>query len=79
MASSSSTRSWRQAPPTPSLHATTATLRSTTCAEHFEGHYHTVHLWTIICLSMGILGPNERTYLGEDLAELLMPEVKEEE
>jgi Fe-S oxidoreductase len=48
-------------------------------SEHFEGHYHTVHLWTLICLSMGILGPNERTYLGEDLAELLMPETKEAE
>jgi len=28
---------------------------------------------------MGILGPNERTYLGEDLAELRMQEVKEAE
>jgi hypothetical protein len=28
---------------------------------------------------MGILGPNERTYLGEDLAELFMPETKEAE
>jgi Fe-S oxidoreductase len=48
-------------------------------SEHFKGGYHTVHLWTLICLSMGILGPNERAYLGEDLADLLMPEVKEEE
>jgi Fe-S oxidoreductase len=48
-------------------------------SEHYEGGYHTVHLWTLICLSMGILGPNERAYLGEELAELLMPEVKEEE
>ena len=39
-------------------------------AEHFEGPYHTVHLWTIICLSLGILGENEREYLGPDLAEL---------
>jgi len=37
---------------------------------HFhEAGYHTVHLWTMICLSMGILGENERTYLGPDLAE----------
>jgi Fe-S oxidoreductase len=36
---------------------------------HFNGKYHTVHLWTIICLAMGILGENERIYLGEDLAE----------
>ncbi|EMS81429.1 oxidoreductase, selenocysteine-containing [Desulfotignum phosphitoxidans DSM 13687] len=33
------------------------------------GDYYTVHLWTLICLSMGILGENERTYLGPDLAE----------
>lgn len=38
--------------------------------EHFEGKYHTLHLWTVICLAMGILGENERTYLGPDLAEL---------
>ena len=36
---------------------------------HYGGSYHTVHLWTIICLAMGILGENERTYLGPDLAE----------
>ena len=48
-------------------------------SEHYEGGYHTVHLWTLICLAMGILGPNERTYLGEDLAELRMQEVKEAE
>lgn len=35
--------------------------------EHFEGGYHTVHLWTLLCLSLGILGPNERSYLGDDL------------
>jgi hypothetical protein len=35
-----------------------------------------VHLWTMICLSLGILGPNERTYLGEDLkkVQLFHPE-----
>lgn len=36
-------------------------------SEHFEGGYQTVHLWTLIALSMGILGPNEREYLGDDL------------
>jgi Fe-S oxidoreductase len=36
--------------------------------EHFGGHYHTLHLWTLICLSMGTLGENERVYLGPDLA-----------
>ncbi|MFY9943163.1 MAG: oxidoreductase, partial [Desulfobacterales bacterium] len=39
-------------------------------SEHFEAAYHTVHLWTLICLSLGILGPNEREYLGEDLKEV---------
>ena len=39
-------------------------------AEHFEGKYHTVHLWTLICLSLGILGENKREYLGPDLAEV---------
>ncbi len=27
-------------------------------SEHYKGGYHTVHLWTLICLAMGILGPN---------------------
>lgn len=46
--------------------------------DHYEGGYHTVHLWTIICLSMGILGPNERVYLGDDLKDVLVfhPESK---
>ena len=39
-------------------------------AEHNKGPYHTVHLWTIICLALGILGENERVYLGPDLAEV---------
>ncbi len=42
-------------------------------AEHNGGHYHTVHLWTLICLSLGILGENERVYLGPDLAEVGLP------
>jgi Fe-S oxidoreductase len=29
--------------------------------------YHVIHYWTIICLAMGILGENERVYLGPDL------------
>jgi len=37
--------------------------------EHYDGNYHTTHLWTIICLSLGILGENEREYLGSDLSE----------
>ena len=35
---------------------------------HFDGHYHVVHYWTLICLSLGILGENERKYLGPELA-----------
>jgi Fe-S oxidoreductase len=39
-------------------------------SEHYGGGYPVVHLWTLICLSLGVLGPNERTYLGEDLREV---------
>ena len=39
-------------------------------SEHFKGGWHTVHLWTIICLAMGCLGENERAYLGPELAEV---------
>jgi Fe-S oxidoreductase len=37
---------------------------------HFGGSYGTVHVWTLICLSLGILGPNERAYLGDDLKDV---------
>jgi len=37
-------------------------------SEHSGKHFPVVHLWTLICLSMGCLGENERSYLGEDLA-----------
>lgn len=39
-------------------------------SDHYHGGWHTVHLWTIICLAMGILGENERVYLGPDLAKV---------
>ena len=39
-------------------------------AEHHGAHHHTVHLWTLICLSLGILGEAERTYLGPDLMDV---------
>jgi Fe-S oxidoreductase len=39
-------------------------------SEHYEGHYGVVHLWTLLCLSLGILGPNEREYLEDDLKEV---------
>ncbi len=37
---------------------------------HYQGGYHVIHFWTLICLSLGILGENERTYLGDDLLAL---------
>jgi len=43
-------------------------------SEHFGGGFPVVHLWTLICLSMGVLGENEREYLGEDLAEVNLPD-----
>lgn len=38
--------------------------------EYYESGYHAVHLWTLICLSMGMLGENEREYLGDELKEV---------
>ncbi len=35
--------------------------------EYYSGSYYTIHIWTIICLSIGILGDNEREYLGPNL------------
>ncbi|MDV7145440.1 (Fe-S)-binding protein [Tropicimonas sp. TH_r6] len=42
--------------------------------DHFGGAYTVTHLWTLICLSLGILGPDERKYLGPDLADINLPE-----
>jgi Fe-S oxidoreductase len=39
-------------------------------AAHYKADYHTIHLWTLICLSLGILGKNEREYLGPDLMDV---------
>ncbi len=36
----------------------------------FGGNYHVVHYWTLICLSLGVLGENEREYLGPDLKDV---------
>ncbi|PLY14270.1 MAG: oxidoreductase [Sedimenticola sp.] len=38
--------------------------------EFFGGHYRVIHFWTLICLSLGILGENERKYLGPELADI---------
>ncbi len=42
--------------------------------EFNERPFRAVHLWTILALAMGILGPKEREYLGPDLAEVNMPD-----
>lgn len=42
-------------------------------ADHFGGTYHVTHLWSIIALSLGVLGENEREYLGDDLKEVWLP------
>jgi len=39
-------------------------------SEHYEGHYPVVHFWTLLALSLGVLGPNEREYLNDDLKEV---------
>jgi Fe-S oxidoreductase len=42
--------------------------------EHYAGgRYRSVHLWTIIALSLGILAESERAYLGDDLKEVNLP------
>ena len=38
--------------------------------ERYNGNYHTIHLWTLICLALSVLGENEREYLGPDLQEV---------
>jgi Fe-S oxidoreductase len=43
-------------------------------AEHYQCGYHTIHLWTLLALSLGVLGENERTYLGDDLQDVNLPE-----
>jgi Fe-S oxidoreductase len=37
---------------------------------HYGGRYHVVHLWTIICLALGVLADTERAYLGPNLADV---------
>jgi len=42
--------------------------------EHYAvGAYRTLHLWTLIALSLGILAENERAYLGPDLIDVNLP------
>jgi len=43
-------------------------------SDHYDDvHYHTIHLWTLIALAMGVLAESERKYLGDDLAEVNLP------
>ena len=58
-ASSRSSRSWPPVPPTAITPCHNCHAQIHDLSEHYEGGYHTVHLWTLICLAMGILGPNE--------------------
>ena len=37
-------------------------------SRYYQARFKALHLWTILCLSMGVLGENERKYLGDDLA-----------
>ena len=46
--------------------------------EHFDGGYYSVHLWTLIGLSLGILSEDEREYLCPELKEVNVLELKEE-
>ncbi len=41
-------------------------------SDQLDHAWQTVHLWTLICLSLGVLGPNEREYLGDDLKDVLV-------
>lgn len=36
-------------------------------SHHYNVKIKPVHLWTILCLAMGVLGENERECLGDDL------------
>jgi Fe-S oxidoreductase len=47
-------------------------------AEHYGANYKVVHLWTLICLSLGILDETERLYLGDNLKACNLPQPEEE-
>ena len=64
MASASSTRSWRPRRITSLTPCHNCHTQIEDIGEHYGGAYHVTHLWTLICLSLGILGPDERKYLG---------------
>jgi Fe-S oxidoreductase len=39
-------------------------------SRHYQARFRTIHLWTILCLAMGVLAPSERKYLGADLSQV---------
>ena len=41
-------------------------------SEHYGAGYGVIHLWTIICLALGILGENEREYLLPEHKEIAL-------
>lgn len=43
-------------------------------ALHYAGKFRAIHLWSLICLALGILAESERRYLGEDLKEVNLPD-----
>ena len=45
---------------------------------HYNAGYHSVHLWTLIALSLGVLSENEREYLDPDLQDVNVLEIKTE-
>lgn len=44
-------------------------------SRHYQAGFNTVHLWSILCLAMGVLGENERKYFGDDLARVGSPQM----
>lgn len=42
-------------------------------SRHYNAKFRSVHLWTILCLAMGVLDKNERKFLGDDLAGVGLP------
>jgi hypothetical protein len=69
-AKSNSNRSGRPAPPIASPPATTATPRVHDIAEHSRPSTTRCICGRSCVLAMGVLGENERVYLGPDLADL---------
>ncbi|MBU2513191.1 (Fe-S)-binding protein [bacterium] len=46
-------------------------------SQFYKGGYHTVNLWTMIALALGVLGKDERVDLGPDLLDFNVPPHKD--